>query len=309
MVPLPDALQLLAVEVVAALVRCCHGRGLCAARVGLEPCARCSSEVPRQSEHRPSLDPCDWCERRRASYAVEVLHEQCPPLSALVLYDAALVNVAACRGVDVRFGQSELRAVVAYAILLSSWHLRESCCVVAVVLVGCDDTCLVGTPDVVGNGAERASVGHVVCRDEHVFAVNLIHVVSFANGRTVGYDDSVCALYGSAHVGLQLSAVHLAVAMYSIYLAVVVEEHAEVVDASLHVVVLPRSAYVFGGVALQPLAVDVREDVELSVGVAYAWCPDALPVDLLVVAQREGVVVEVEAVEAVADVLPVDEVA
>ena len=134
-------------------------------------------------------------------------------------------------------------------------------------------------------------------------------MVSFTHSVALGYDDTVCLVDRSAHVGLELSAVHLPVAVDGIYLAVVVEEHAEVIDAALHVVVLPGSLYVLAGIALQSLAVDVGEDVKLTVGISDGWSPDALSVYLLMVLERERVVVKVEAVKAVAYVLPVDEVA
>ena len=77
---------------------------------------------------------------------------------------------------------------------------------------------------------------------------------------------------------------------------------------TLHVVVLPRPTDVLRGIALKALAVDVGKDIELAVGITDGWCPDTLTVDLLVVLQRESIVVEVETIKSIADVLPVDEV-
>ena len=133
-------------------------------------------------------------------------------------------------------------------------------------------------------------------------------MVAFAHAVALGDDDALGALHGAAHVGLQLGTLHRAVAVDGVHLAVVVEQHAEVVDVTLHVMVRPRAADVLCGVALQSLAVDVAENVELPVGIAYARCPDALAVDFLVVLQREAVFREVEAVEAVGGELPVHEV-
>ena len=133
-------------------------------------------------------------------------------------------------------------------------------------------------------------------------------MVALPHPVALGDDDALGLFFRTAHVGIEFGAFHRSVAMYGIHLPVVVEEHAQVVDVSLHVVMLPRTADVAGGIALQSLAVDVGEDIELSVGIADTWCPDALTVNLLMVLQRETVVGEVEAVEAIGDVLPVDEV-
>ena len=70
----------------------------------------------------------------------------------------------------------------------------------------------------------------------------------------------------------------------------------------------PWSAYVLGGIALQSLAVDIREHIELSVGIAYAWRPYTLTVYLLAVTQGELVVSKVKTVEAIGYVLPVHKV-
>ena len=96
--------------------------------------------------------------------------------------------------------------------------------------------------------------------------------------------------------------------MDSIHLTIVVEEHTKVVDVSLHVVVLPRTANVFRGVALQSLAVHVGINIKLSVGITDARSPDALSVYLLMIFQRKAVFWKIKAVEAVAHILPVYEV-
>ena len=132
--------------------------------------------------------------------------------------------------------------------------------------------------------------------------VPLSHSVAF------GDDGAGGTLFGSAHVGFQLGALHLAIAVDGIHLAVIIEEHAQVVDVSAHVLMFPRSVYILGGVALQPLTVDVGIHIELSVGIADAGCPHPLSVNFFVVAQGEGIVVEIEPVEAIRDVLPVHQV-
>ena len=132
--------------------------------------------------------------------------------------------------------------------------------------------------------------------------MTLAHSVAF------GYDYTFRTLYRTTHIGMQFGTFHGAVAMNGIHLAVIVEQHTEVIDVTLHVVMRPWSAYVLCRKALQPLAVDVGIYIKLSVGIAYARCPDALTVYFLMIFQREAVFSEWEAVEAIADVLPVYEV-
>ena len=59
---------------------------------------------------------------------------------------------------------------------------------------------------------------------------------------------------------------------------------------------------------LQSLAVDIGKDIELTVGITDGRCPDSLPIDLLMILQREGIVREIKTIEAIADILPVHEI-
>ena len=93
--------------------------------------------------------------------------------------------------------------------------------------------------------------------------------------------------------------------MNSIDLAIIIKEHTQVVDTSLHIMVLPRTTNIFRGIALQPLAIDIRIDIELSVGITDARSPDTLSIDLLMVPQRESIIPEVKTVKAITDILPV----
>ena len=274
----------------------------------LEPRAGGAAEVALQSHHGPAVLPRHGHQADGAAYAVEVLHKECPPRAVIELHDATLVGIGAGGGVLVDGAELELRAVLADAVLRATRHLRQRGGVVAVGLVGGDDARLVRPPDALRARAECAAVGRVVGRDEVVHAVNLVHVMAFAHTVTFRNDDALSALDGSAHVGLQFGTLHRAVAVNGVHLAVVVEQHAEVVDVALHVMVRPRTADVLRCVALQPLAIDVAEHVELAVGVTDARCPDALTVNFLMVLQREAVLGEVEAVEAVGDVFPVHQV-
>ena len=70
----------------------------------------------------------------------------------------------------------------------------------------------------------------------------------------------------------------------------------------------PRPMDILCRIALQALAIDVREHIELPVGIADARSPNALTIDFLVVLQRETILSEVKAVEAIGDVFPVDKV-
>ena len=134
-------------------------------------------------------------------------------------------------------------------------------------------------------------------------------MVTFSHSRSFRDDDAVGTVNGTAHVGLQLRAVYLTIAVNGIDLSVVVEEYGEVVYFTFHIMVFPGAADVFRRIALQPLAVDVGEYVELVIGIADAGSPDALAVDFIVVPQRKGVFGEVEAVKAIADILPIDQIA
>ena len=82
-------------------------------------------------------------------------------------------------------------------------------------------------------------------------------MVTFAHTVALGDDDTLGAFHRTAHVWLQFGAFHLAVAVDGIDFPVVVEEYAKVVDVTLHVVVLPWTANVFGCVTLQTFAVDI----------------------------------------------------
>jgi hypothetical protein len=101
---------------------------------------------------------------------------------------------------------------------------------------------------------------------------------------------------------------HFAIFVDGIDLPVVVEKHAEVVDVTLHVVMLPRSVDILRGVTLKTLAVDVCEDIELAVGITDGRCPDALAVDFLVVLQGESIIIKIKTFETVADVFPINKV-
>ena len=132
--------------------------------------------------------------------------------------------------------------------------------------------------------------------------------MSLADAIALGDDNAVGTLHGATHIGFQLSAMHLAILMDGVDFAIVVEEDAEVVDITFHVMVLPRSFNLLAGIALQSLAIDIGKDIEHAIGIADTGSPNALAVDLLMILQGKLIIGEVEAIEAVADVLPVDQI-
>ena len=96
--------------------------------------------------------------------------------------------------------------------------------------------------------------------------------------------------------------------MDGIYFPIVIKQNTEVINVPLHIVVGPWSMDILACVALESFSVDVGIDIELSVGIPYAWCPNALTINFLMVLEPELVILEVEPVETVADILPIDEV-
>ena len=147
-------------------------------------------------------------------------------------------------------------------------------------LIGRDGNRLVRSPDALGTTAESAAIRTVISRDEVIHPIDLIHVMSLAHSIALGYNRAFRLLDRTTHIRFQFRTLHLAVAMNGIDLPIIVEKHREVVDTSLHVVMLPRS-----GITLQTFAIDVGKHIELSVGIADGWCPDALSVNLLMVLQ------------------------
>ena len=65
--------------------------------------------------------------------------------------------------------------------------------------------------------------------------------MSLTDSRAVRNDDAVGLFLWPAHISLELSAMHLAIAMDGVYLAIIVEKDREIVDLAHHIVVLPWS--------------------------------------------------------------------
>ena len=71
-------------------------------------------------------------------------------------------------------------------------------------------------------------------------------MVSLSHCRSLGYYLAVGTRYRLAQVRLQLAAAHASVAVYGVYLAVVIEEYRQVIDVALHLHVLPWATDVLG---------------------------------------------------------------
>ena len=95
--------------------------------------------------------------------------------------------------------------------------------------------------------------------------------------------------------------------MDGVYL-VVVEEYGEVVDVALYHYMLPWTTNIVGNISLKSLAVDISKYIEFTFIISDARSPYALTINLFAANKREGRVVEVEAVEAIANLLPVHKV-
>ena len=103
MIPLPDAAKGLAVEVVAALIGGMRrdGGGGRRGDMGFQPCTGSTSEIAGQTYHRPSVGPGDGHQVDGAAYGVEVLHEECPPLTVGSRDDTTLMGIGTGRSVTV----------------------------------------------------------------------------------------------------------------------------------------------------------------------------------------------------------------
>jgi hypothetical protein len=108
-------------------------------------------------------------------------------------------------------------------------------------------------------------------------------MMSLAYSITLGDNNTISTFYRAAHIWLQFCAMNLSILMDGINLAIVIEKYAQVIDISLHVLVLPRTTDIFGSITLQPFSIYIRKEIELSVSISYGRCPDALTVYLLMI--------------------------
>ena len=310
MVPLPYTPQGLAIEILLTVVRGMRYCMLTSTRdcLRLKPCTRGTAQIALKTNHWPSVLPGNRGKGNRTSDGVEVHHQQGPPLSTLVFNDAALMDVGTGRSIFVDRRNTKTCSVLTDAILHILRNLCQRCSIIAKGLISCDGDGFIGSPNAFGTRTERTTVGLVVRGDEIVHAIDFVHVMTLTHCIALRNDGTLGSLNGTAHVWLQLRTLYLSISMNSVNLAVIIEEYREVVDASLHVVMLPWSPNIFGGITLQALTIDIRKNIEQSIGIANGRCPDALPVNLLVVTKREGIVRKVKTVETIADIRPVHQI-
>ena len=155
------------------------------------------------------------------------------------------MDIGACGSVLIDLGNTKHCTILAYTILSITRNLRDGCLMVAEGLVGCNSDGLVWSPDALGTTAQGATIRTVVGRYEVVHTVDLIHVMPFANTTALRDDDTVSTFHGTTHIGLQFRTMHFPILMDGIDLTIIVEEYAEVVYVTLHIVVLPRPTDIF----------------------------------------------------------------
>ena len=156
---------------------------------------------------------------------------------------------------------------------------------IAESLVSSNGNRLVRTPDTLGTGAQRTSIRLVIGGDQVIHPIDFVHVMTFPHGIALWYNGTFRLLYRTTHIWFQLRTLHLPITMDGVNLTIIIKQDAQVVDTPLHIMMLPGSTNILGSIALQALTIDIRVDVELSVGITDARSPDALSINLLMVLQ------------------------
>ena len=131
--------------------------------------------------------------------------------------------------------------------------------------------------------------------------MSLTHRIAFRNHHLAA------ALYRTAQIRLQLRNGHVAILVHGINLAILIEEHREVVDIAINFMMRPRSLGTVRDIHLQAMSVDIREDIELSVVIPNGWRPDTLSVSLLAIAEIEIIRI-IESVETVGRKFPIHQI-
>ena len=103
-------------------------------------------------------------------------------------------------------------------------------------------------------------------------------MMAFSHGTSLGDDDAVASFHVTTEVGLYFYQMHLVIPMHGVNL-VTIEKHAQVIDATTHILVLPWAFWLIGGKHLQAMVVYIDKDVELPVVVTDAGSPDAIAID------------------------------
>ena len=131
--------------------------------------------------------------------------------------------------------------------------------------------------------------------------MSLTHRIAFRNHHLAA------ALYRTTQIGLQLRNGHVAILMHGINLAILIEEHREVVDIAINLVMRPRTLGTVRDINLQSMPVDIGEDIELAVMISDGRRPDTLSVRLLAIAEIEIIRI-IESVETVGREFPIHQI-
>src|ERR1035438_3526506 len=226
-----------------------------------------------------------------------VLHGKAPPFARRRFDDPALVQVEAAALAGIRRIQFERRILA--AAILGPVTLAD-----AQALFFADGGDLPRARDSVGPGALHGYVGARNRADYVVLALNPVNVRAFAHALGGLDQHAIGARHQSGEVLVQFHDADGSGAIDGVDLPVIVEQDGEVVETLLDPVVLPETARIGGAIHLKAEAVDVGEDVIGSVVVAETRGPDAAAIDALA-GFRAEVRAEVQAVEGIADDLPV----
>ena len=108
--------------------------------------------------------------------------------------------------------------------------------------------------------------------------------------------------------GIELRDAHIGVSPNHVDSSIVIEQHAQVMEAALHRRACPRALRVRRSKHLRHLAIDVRKNIERAIVIAKARRPDSLAVNALSVF-KTIFGAEVEFVERIRFKVPVDQVA
>ena len=131
--------------------------------------------------------------------------------------------------------------------------------------------------------------------------MSLTHRITFRN------DHLAATFYRTAQIGLQLRNGYVAILVHGINLAILIEEHREVVDIAINFMMRPRTLGTVRDIHLQSMPVDIGEDIELSVVIADGRRPDTLSVSLLAIAEIEIIRI-IQSVEAIRREFPVHQI-
>ena len=303
MIPLPNRLEGLSREIITSLVgslRSLHHI------IRLEPGTRRATEILLQSEVRPAIHPGDRRKAYGSTHGIEILHRYTPPFAVRSLHDSALMNGSTSQGNSIRLVVLELEAIFrqrttdAYIPHAPSSGVSER-------FPFADHAGFVRSPDTLASGTLHTSHRRIIGREDVVHTIDFIYMMSLSHCVTFRNHHLAASLYRTTEVRFQLRHGHIAVFMHGIHLSVIIEEHGEVVDIAIDLMMRPRSLSTVRDINLQTMSVDIREDIELAVVIADGRCPDTLSIRFLPVSEIEVIRI-IESVEAVGREFPVHEI-